>query len=73
MALAKYAAEGGSYWTSVGGEALGPEGIQCPSVVECQGRKMGVGGWFGEHIHRDRKRGDGIGAFQKGDLERGNI
>ena len=32
-------------WTSVGGLALGPEGVQCPSVGECQGGKMGVGGW----------------------------
>jgi hypothetical protein len=32
-------------WTSVGGEALGPEVIGCPSVEEYQGRKGGgVGG-----------------------------
>jgi hypothetical protein len=24
-------------WTSVGGEVLGPEGVQCPSIGECQG------------------------------------
>jgi hypothetical protein len=28
---------------SVGGEARGPERVQCPSVGECQGRRMGVG------------------------------
>ena len=31
--------------TSVGGEALGPEGVQYLSVGECQGRRMGVSGW----------------------------
>jgi hypothetical protein len=31
-----------SCWTSVRGEAFSPEGVQCPSVGECQGRKMGV-------------------------------
>jgi hypothetical protein len=31
----------------VGGEVLGPESVQCPSVEECQGRKTGVvGGWL---------------------------
>jgi hypothetical protein len=29
-----------------------------------------VGGWVGEHPHRGRGRGDGIGGFQRGDLER---
>jgi hypothetical protein len=29
----------------VGGEVIGPEGVQCPSVEECQGRKAGVGEW----------------------------
>ena len=29
----------------MGGEALGPEGVRCPSVEECQGGKMGVDGW----------------------------
>jgi hypothetical protein len=31
-------------WTSVGEEAFGPSGVQCPSVGECQDRRMGVGG-----------------------------
>jgi hypothetical protein len=34
-------------WTLVGGVALGPEGVQCPSVGEYQGGKVGVGGWVG--------------------------
>jgi hypothetical protein len=29
------------WWTSVG-EALGPEGVRCRSVGECQGRKTGM-------------------------------
>ena len=32
-------------WTSVGGEALRPEGVQCPSVGEFQGGRMGVVEW----------------------------
>jgi hypothetical protein len=33
-------------WTYVGGEALGPEGVQCSSVGKFQGRKIGgVGEW----------------------------
>jgi hypothetical protein len=31
--------------TSVGEEALGPEGVWCPSVGECQGGRTGIGGW----------------------------
>ena len=31
------------------------------SVAESQERKMGVGGWMGNHPHRGRIRGDGIG------------
>ena len=38
------------YWISVGGEALGPEGVQCSSVGECQGEKTGVDGWVKEHL-----------------------
>jgi hypothetical protein len=32
-------------WTSVGDEALGPEGVRGPSVGEWEGREAGVGGW----------------------------
>jgi hypothetical protein len=34
--------------TSVEGAALGPEGVRCSSVGECQGGRMGVGGWVGK-------------------------
>jgi hypothetical protein len=43
-------------WTSVGGEALGPVKDRCLSVLECQGRKVGVGGWVKDHLHRGRRR-----------------
>jgi hypothetical protein len=36
---------------------LGPEGVQCPSVEECQGRKARLGGWGGDHPHRGRGGG----------------
>jgi hypothetical protein len=61
----------------VGGEALRPEDVQCPSVGECQRGKTGVGGWVGEHPQRGwggggRGGGDGMGwASQRGDLESG--
>jgi hypothetical protein len=40
---------------AVGGEALGPEGVRCSSVGECQGGKTGVGGWLWEDPHRARE------------------
>ena len=43
MSLATYVAEDGLL-DIVGGKALWPEGVQCPSVMNCQGREMGVGG-----------------------------
>ena len=54
----------------MGEEALWPEGAGCPSVGKCQGRKSGVDGWVVEHPHRSRRRGHGIGGFQRGDLEK---
>jgi hypothetical protein len=30
--------------SSTGGEALGPVKVLCPSVGECQGQEVGVGG-----------------------------
>jgi hypothetical protein len=50
----------------VGGAALGPEGIQCPNVGECQGGKMGVGGWVGKHPHRGRGEEEVGRGFPKG-------
>ena len=55
----------------MGGAALGPEGVRCSSVGECQSKKTGVGGWVEEHTHRGRDRRDGMGEFRRGDLERG--
>jgi hypothetical protein len=49
----------------MGGEALGPVKIRCPSVGEFMGREEGVGGWVLEHPHRSRGRGYGIGSFHK--------
>jgi hypothetical protein len=34
-------------WASMGGEALGPVKVQCPSVGECQGGEEGMGGCVG--------------------------
>jgi hypothetical protein len=42
---------------------------QCPSVAECQDGEAGVGRWVGEHSHRSRGRGVGIGGFS-GELEK---
>jgi hypothetical protein len=50
-------------WTSVGGESLGPDGVQCSSVGDCHGGKTGEGRWVGEHPHRGRVSGDGIRSF----------
>jgi hypothetical protein len=54
----------------VGGEALGPVKAGCPSVGECQGGELGVGGWVEEHTHKSREREDGIGGFQRGNWGR---
>jgi hypothetical protein len=53
----------------VGGEALGPEDVQCPRVGQCQGGKMGLNRWVGEHTHRGR--GESNREFQKGRLGNG--
>jgi hypothetical protein len=52
-------------WTSMGGEALGPVKVLCPSIGECQDREVGVGGLV------SRRRGVGIGGFRRGNEERG--
>ena len=51
--------------------ALGPERVQCPSIGEFQGREVGVGVWGGggHNTLVSRGRVDGIGGFQRGDLE----
>jgi hypothetical protein len=43
----------------MGVEALGPMKALCPSVGECQGQEMGVGGLV------SRVRQEGIGGFQR--------
>jgi hypothetical protein len=40
---------------------------RCPSIGECQDRDVGVGKLV------SRGRVDGIGGFQRGNQERGNI
>ena len=44
----------------MGGEALGPVKVLCPSIGECQGQEAGVGGLG------SRERGEGIGDFWRG-------
>ena len=54
----------------MGGEALGLGKAQCPSVGECQGGEVGVGGWVG-HPHRSRGSEDGIEGLLGGGLGEG--
>jgi hypothetical protein len=56
----------------VGEMVLGPEVVRCPSVGECQSRKVGVGEWVGEHPHRSRGRGDGIEVVSRGETWKGD-
>jgi hypothetical protein len=49
------------------GEALGPVKFLCPSIVECQGQEVGVGGL----VSRGRKKGKRIEGFQRGNQEKG--
>ena len=51
-------------WTSKGGEALGPEKAQCPSVGEYQDREAGVGGVVSRGRRKTRER-DNIGNVNK--------
>ena len=57
MALATYVA-------AHGGEALGPVKFLCPSIWECQGQEVGVGGLM------SRGRKEGMGAL-KGKIGKG--
>jgi hypothetical protein len=49
----------------MGGEALCLAKILYPSIGECQGQVVGVDGLG------SRRRGEGIGNFQKGNYEMG--
>ena len=57
---------GRPYLASVGGQVLHPVKAQYPSIGECLGGDVGVHGWVGEHHHRNRVRGDGIGCLWRG-------
>jgi hypothetical protein len=65
MTLAAYVAEDGLVFSSMGGEALGPVKVLCPSIGECQGQEVRVGRLG------SRGSGEGIGDFWKGNQERG--
>jgi hypothetical protein len=51
----------------MGGEALGPVKVLCPSIGECQGQKAGVGGLV------SRRREEWMGVFRRKTRKRGNI
>ena len=53
----------------MGGEALGPVKVLCPSIGECQSSEVGVGGWMGGLGSRGRWRGDW--RFSEGKLGKG--
>jgi hypothetical protein len=44
----------------MGGEALSPVKVKCPSIGECQGQEVGVGGLV------SRWKREGIGDFRRG-------
>jgi hypothetical protein len=56
---------GWPYWTTIGGETLGPVKALWPSVEECEDREVGVDGL------ENRGSGGGIGGFWRGNHERG--
>jgi hypothetical protein len=49
----------------MGGKALGPVKVLCPSVGECQGQEVGVGGL------ESRRRGEENRGFSEGKLGEG--
>ena len=53
-------------WSSMGGKALGPVKLVCPSIGECQGLEAGVG-WLWSS-----GRGEEIGDFQRGKIGNGD-
>jgi hypothetical protein len=61
MALTAYVAEDDLVsWSSMGGEALGPVKVLCPTIGECLGQEAGVGGLG------SRGRVERIGDFWRG-------
>jgi hypothetical protein len=46
--------------SSMGGVALGPVKVLCPSIGDCLGQEVGVGGL------ESRGSGESIGDFQRG-------
>jgi hypothetical protein len=56
----------------MGEEAPGSVKAGCPTVGECQGGEVRVGGW-GKYPHRIRGKRDGIGGFWRGNQEMDNI
>jgi hypothetical protein len=68
VALAVYVGEDGLVgWSSVGGEALGPVKVLCPSVGECPGPGI-RSGWVREQEERAKDR-----RFLEGKLGKGII
>ena len=51
----------------MGGKVLGPVKALCPSVGECQGQEAGVGGLV------NRRSGEQLGVFWRGNQERGQL
>jgi hypothetical protein len=51
----------------MGGEALGPVKVLCPSIGECQGQEVGVGGLV------SRGRREDIGDCHRGNRKGNNI
>jgi hypothetical protein len=51
--------------SSMGGVALGPVKVLCPSIGECQGQEVGVGGWG------SRRRWGADRGFLEGKLGKG--
>jgi hypothetical protein len=56
--------DGLPFWSSIGGEAVGPVRAQCPIVGECQDQELGVDGLM------SRGEGERIWGFQQGNQER---
>jgi hypothetical protein len=69
MAPAAYVAEDSLVGQVINGRR-GPWSCACPSAGECQDGKAGGVGWVGEHPHRSRGSGDGIGGFWRGNQEK---